>query len=153
MIRHQSASVPVYAGEVHGRTRYTIAYFIDGRRQRRMFTDLDDAKREAKFAAEKIQLGLQATNDLRPAEREAYLGLGAVGNHARPLKINDLWGDGLLFLRGGKSTAVNHLSIFNLTKTCFSGVPVRRWGYRLKRADLPAMASHPFRGRRLPTGK
>ena len=73
VIRHQSATVPVYAGEVHGRTRYTIAYFIDGRRQRRMFTDLDDAKREAKFAAEKIQLGLQATNDLRPAEREAYL--------------------------------------------------------------------------------
>ena len=73
VIRHQSATVPVYAGEVHGRTRYTIAYFMEGRRQRRMFTDLDDAKREAKFAAEKIQLGLQATNDLRPAEREAYL--------------------------------------------------------------------------------
>ena len=38
-----------------------------------MFTDLDEAKREAKLAARKIQKGLQATNDLRPAERESYL--------------------------------------------------------------------------------
>lgn len=72
-IRHQSASVPIYAGEIHGKTRYTIAFFMDGRRHRRMFTSLDDAKSEAKIAAEKIQRGLQTTNDLRPAEREAYL--------------------------------------------------------------------------------
>ena len=65
--------MPIYAGTVHGRRRYTIAFFMDGRRQRRMFTNLEDAKREAKLAAEKIQRGLQANNDLHPAEREAYL--------------------------------------------------------------------------------
>lgn len=72
-MRHQSASVPIYAGHVHGKTRYTISFFLDGRRKRRMFTDLDVAKREAKLIAEKIQKGLQANNDLRPAERESYL--------------------------------------------------------------------------------
>ena len=72
-MRHQSASVPIYAGHVHGKTRYTISFFLDGRRKRRMFTDLDAAKREAKLIAEKIQKGLQSNNDLRPAERESYL--------------------------------------------------------------------------------
>ncbi len=73
IIRHQSASVPIYAYEVHGKVRYTVAFYMDGRRHRRMFTDLDEAKREAKLAAEKIQRGLQSNNDLRPAEREAFL--------------------------------------------------------------------------------
>lgn len=73
VIRHQSASVPIYASQTHGKTRYTIAFFMDGRRQRRMFTSLDEAKHEAKLAAEKIQRGLQTSNDLRPAERESYL--------------------------------------------------------------------------------
>jgi len=74
VVRHQSASVPIYAHQVHGKTRYTIAFYLDGRRKRRMFTDLKEAKREAKSAAEKIQRGLQSNNDLRPAEREAFLG-------------------------------------------------------------------------------
>ncbi len=52
IVRHQSASVPIYAGDVHGKTRYTLSYFLDGRRKRRMFTDLDAAKREAKLVAE-----------------------------------------------------------------------------------------------------
>ena len=58
---------------MHGKTRYTIAFYLDGRRKRRMFTDLKEAKREAKLAAEKIQRGLQSNNDLRPAERDAFL--------------------------------------------------------------------------------
>ncbi|MFP6896349.1 MAG: hypothetical protein VCA38_07090 [Roseibacillus sp.] len=73
VVRHQSASVPICAGAVHGKTRYTIAFYLDGRRRRRMFTDLGEAKREAKLAAQKIQRGLQSNNDLRPAEREAFL--------------------------------------------------------------------------------
>jgi hypothetical protein len=73
VVRHQSASVPICAGTVHGKTRYTISFYLDGRRQRRMFTEFDKAKCEAKLAAEKIQRGLQSNNDLRPAEREAFL--------------------------------------------------------------------------------
>jgi hypothetical protein len=73
IVRHQSVTVPIYSGEVHGRTRYTISFFMNGLRHRRMFTDLEEAKHEAKLAAEKIQKGLQSHNDLMPEERESYL--------------------------------------------------------------------------------
>jgi len=72
-VRHQSASVLIYAHQIHGKTRYTIAFYLDGRRHRRMFTELEKAKREAKLAAQKIQRGFQSDNDLRSAERESFL--------------------------------------------------------------------------------
>lgn len=73
VIRKGSASVPVYAWNSHGKERYSIAYYHNGRRVRRMFRTLDTAKDEARIAAEKIARGMQADNDLRPQEREAYL--------------------------------------------------------------------------------
>lgn len=73
VIRKGSASVPIYAWHSHGKTRYTIAYHHHGRRVRRMFRSLDTAKVEAKLAADKIARGMQADNDLKPQEREAYL--------------------------------------------------------------------------------
>jgi len=71
-IRHGSVTIPIYAGITGGKTRYTIAFHLDGRRHRRMFTDLDKAKKEAKFAAEKIQRGLADNNDLTSRERELF---------------------------------------------------------------------------------
>lgn len=73
VVRFHSVNVPIYAVQNHGKIRYTIAFYIDGRRKRRMFADLEDAKREARLAAEKIMRGMQAQNDLCPAERESYL--------------------------------------------------------------------------------
>jgi integrase len=84
VIRKGSASVPIYAWHSHGKTRYTIAYYHHGRRVRRMFHSLDTAKVEAKIAADKIARGMQADNDLKPQEREAYL--AAIGLLA-PFKI------------------------------------------------------------------
>jgi hypothetical protein len=78
--------VPIYSGVVNGKIRYTIAFYHDGRRVRRMFTKLDDAKREAKIVAGNIQRGFQENNDLRPAERDAYLtAIGLLKNVAVPL--------------------------------------------------------------------
>ena len=71
-IRHGSVTVPIYQGITGGKTRYTVAFHLDGKRQRRMFTDLDKAKREAKQAAEKIQRGLASNNDLSSRERELF---------------------------------------------------------------------------------
>jgi integrase len=73
IVRFHSVNVPIYAVLNHGKIRYTIAFYIDGRRKRRMFAELEDAKREAKLAAEKIMRGMQAQNDLRPADRESFL--------------------------------------------------------------------------------
>lgn len=72
-VRQGSASVPIYSGVVNGKIRYTIAFYRSGKRVRRMFTALEDAKREAKAAAANIQRGYQENNDLRPAERDAFL--------------------------------------------------------------------------------
>ena len=72
LVRHGSVTVPIYAGTTGGKTRYTIAFHVDGQRQRRMFTDLDKAKREAKLAAEKIQRGLATNNDLSSRGRELF---------------------------------------------------------------------------------
>jgi integrase len=72
LVRHGSVTVPIYAGTTGGKTRYTIAFHVDGQRQRRMFTDLDKAKREAKLAAEKIQRGLGSNNDLSTRERDLF---------------------------------------------------------------------------------
>ncbi len=71
-VRHGSVTIPIYAGTTGGKTRYTIAFYLDGRRRRRMFTDLDKAKKEAKLAAEKIQHGLAANNDLSIRDREQF---------------------------------------------------------------------------------
>lgn len=72
-VRHGSVTVPIYAGTKGRKIRYTIAFHLNGRRHRRMFTDLDKAKREAKLAAEKIQRGLASNNDLSTRDREIFL--------------------------------------------------------------------------------
>ena len=72
VVRHKSVTIPIYAGTVGGKVRFTIAFYLDGRRQRRMFTDLEKAKHEAKLAAEKIQRGLEANNDLSTRDREIF---------------------------------------------------------------------------------
>lgn len=71
-VRHGSVSIPIYSGTTGGKTRYTLAFYHKGRRQRRMFTDLAKAKAEAKLIAEKIQRGLSANNDLSTRDREIF---------------------------------------------------------------------------------
>ena len=73
IVRFHSINIPVYAFEHHGKIRYTIAFYLNGRRRRREFSQLEDAKREARISAEKIMRGMQAQNDLRPPERESCL--------------------------------------------------------------------------------
>jgi hypothetical protein len=70
VVRHHSVTVPIYAGLVACKTRYTISFYRDGKRTRRSYTDLEKAKKEAKLIAEKILRGMQGHNDLKPAERE-----------------------------------------------------------------------------------
>ena len=64
IVKHGSVTVPIYEGTTGGKVRYTLAYYHNGRRRRRMFTDIDTAKKEAKLAAEKIPRGLASNIDL-----------------------------------------------------------------------------------------
>ena len=83
-IKHGSAIVPIYRGLVNGRTRYTVAFYLNQKRVRRSFASAELAKMEARTMAHKIQEGLSQTNDLRPQEREAYIAARGILGQAGP---------------------------------------------------------------------
>lgn len=64
--------VPIYRTESKGRVRYTLSFYRDGRRMRKMFSNIDEAKKEALFVAQRIQSGMQHVTDLKPHERDNY---------------------------------------------------------------------------------
>ncbi len=72
-IKHGSAVVPIYTGKVRGESRYTVAFHLNGRRIRRTFGSLNEARQEAQLVARRIQQGLAESNDLSMAQRENYL--------------------------------------------------------------------------------
>jgi integrase len=64
--------VPIYRTESKGRVRYTLSIYRDGRRLRKIYNDLESAKKEASFVAQRIQSGMQHVTDLKPHERDNY---------------------------------------------------------------------------------
>ena len=72
-VKFGSAVVPIYESRSKGRVRYCFAYYRDGRRLRQFFADLEAAKKEARFVAQRIQSGLQHVTDLKPHERDSYV--------------------------------------------------------------------------------
>ena len=83
-----SAVVKIYRGEVkHNRKKYdlfTLAYYQNGKRQRRTFGDFDDAKKAANEIATKISHGRVNVKELTGADRESYI---AALNLLRPLGV------------------------------------------------------------------
>lgn len=71
-VKSGSAAVPIYRTESKGRVRFTVSFYRDGRRMRKMFNTLDDAKKEALFVAQRIQSGMQHVTDLKPHERDSF---------------------------------------------------------------------------------
>jgi len=49
----------MYAGQIRGKTCYTIAFYLDVHRHRRMASDLEKAGREAKLAADVSDFALR----------------------------------------------------------------------------------------------
>jgi hypothetical protein len=47
--------VPIYRTESKGLIRFTVSFYWEGRRMRKMFNDLNAAKKEALFVAQRIQ--------------------------------------------------------------------------------------------------
>jgi integrase len=64
--------VPIYRTESKGRVRFTLSFYRDGRRMRKMFNSLEDAKKEALFVAQRVQSGMQHVTDLKPHERDSF---------------------------------------------------------------------------------
>jgi hypothetical protein len=67
-VKAGSAVVPIYRTESKGRVRFTLSFYRDGRRMRKMFNSVEDAKKEALFVAQRIQSGMQHVTDLKPHE-------------------------------------------------------------------------------------
>jgi len=72
-VKFGSSVVPVYQTESKGRVRYSLSFYRDGRRQRVVFSSLEEAKQEALLVAQQIQRGMQHVTDIRPHERDAYV--------------------------------------------------------------------------------
>jgi hypothetical protein len=70
-VKAGSAVVSIYQTESKGRVRYTLSFYRDGRRERKVFNSLEDAKKEALFVAQRIQVGMPHT-DLKPHERDSF---------------------------------------------------------------------------------
>ncbi len=79
-----SAVVPIYRLGSGGRISFMLSFYLEGKRQRRSFTTLDAAKKEAQLAAQRIQGGRQEMNDLRPHDRERRLFVTAATNLDHP---------------------------------------------------------------------
>jgi hypothetical protein len=71
-VKAGSAVVPIYRTACKGRLRFTLSFYRDGRRMRKMFNDLESAKKEALFVAQRIQSGMQHVPDLKPHERDTF---------------------------------------------------------------------------------
>jgi hypothetical protein len=78
-VKAGSAVVPIYQRESKGRVRYTLSFYREGRRERKVFNSLDDAKNEARFVAQRIQVGMQHVTDLKPHERDSFKAAEAIG--------------------------------------------------------------------------
>jgi hypothetical protein len=59
-VKAGSAVVPIYQTQSNGRVRYTLSFYRDERRMRKVFTNLECAKREALFVAQRISWRVHA---------------------------------------------------------------------------------------------
>ncbi len=71
-VKAGSAVVPIYRTESKGRVRFTLSFYRDGRRMRKMFNTVEAAKKEGQFVAQRIQSGMQHVTDLKPHERDHF---------------------------------------------------------------------------------
>jgi hypothetical protein len=71
-VKFASAVMPIYRTESKGRVRFTLSFYRDGRRMRKMFYTVESAKKEALFVAQRIQSGMQHVTDLKPHERDSF---------------------------------------------------------------------------------
>ena len=85
-IKSGSAVVPIYRTESKGRVRFTLSFYREGRRVRQVFSELEEARKEALFVAQRIQSGMQHVTDLKPHERDTFKAAEAMlGDSGIPL--------------------------------------------------------------------
>jgi integrase len=87
-VKAGSASVKIYSGESRGNPLFTIAYYHGGKRVRRVFADLKEAREEARAKAQMLQKGELQALALTDKDRAAYVAaLDALGPTGKRLEI------------------------------------------------------------------
>ena len=72
IVSNDQQEIKIYTTESHGKPLYQLSYYRGGKRERRSFADLNEAKREARIIlGELARDGIQAEN-LTSAEIESY---------------------------------------------------------------------------------
>lgn len=74
-VKHGSAVVPIYQGQVRGCPRYTQVFNLNGQRTRHTFGSLQKAKAEAQLVAQRVQERLSSSKDMNISQRQCYLTL------------------------------------------------------------------------------
>ena len=78
VVKVGSVTVKIYRGKVKKKRKkydlFTVAYYHEGKRQRRVFGNFDDANKEANEIATKIAHGRLNAEELTGADRDSYLG-------------------------------------------------------------------------------
>lgn len=72
-IKSGSASVKIYTGESRGNPLYTLAYYHAGKRVRKVFADLKEAREEARAKAQMLQTGELQALTLTDKDKAAYV--------------------------------------------------------------------------------
>lgn len=73
VVRFGSVAVKIYYTPRGGYDLYTVSYHDGGRRLRKYFPDLDDARTEAKDVAEKLSTGQGSALQIAGKDRDAFL--------------------------------------------------------------------------------
>src|SRR2546421_12403268 len=72
IISNDEQEIKIYATESHGRPLHQLSYYRGGKRERRSFADLNEAKREARMILGEIARDSIQAENLSAAEIESY---------------------------------------------------------------------------------
>jgi len=72
IVSNDQHEIKIYATESHGRALYQISFYRGGKRERRSFADLNEAKREARIIPREIARDSIQAENLTANEIESY---------------------------------------------------------------------------------
>ncbi|MHA3774460.1 tyrosine-type recombinase/integrase [Verrucomicrobiota bacterium sgz303538] len=88
IVKVGSTRIPIYFTPTGDRERYTVAYYEAGKRKRKVFDDLLEAKAEATNIATKLARGQNIVLELSATDRESYaLAVDALRPFGIPLHV------------------------------------------------------------------
>lgn len=73
IVSNGQQEIKIYSTENRGRTLHQLSYYRGGKRERRSFADLNEAKREARLILGEIARDAIQAENLTPAEIESYV--------------------------------------------------------------------------------